>query len=314
MSKKIILTSAIVLGTIISFSSSAMNVLADQVDNNNTGNTVIAGSEVKKADNTVAINSAIVQASADAPTGTIIESANYATQAQQQAYLNKVVPIAQQVAQKYGVYTSVMLAQSILESNWGISDLATQANNYFGMKGDYNGQSYTIKTREWSADKGSYYITADFRQYPSITASFEDNGNKLRNGLSWNTSYYKGTWKENTKSYQDATAWLQGRYATDNNYATALNNVIKTYNLTQYDGTAQVNSGAQTDTHTIKVRDADGAYVALVAFNNNGQANNVKNRALANDSSWYTDKTKNYNGHTYYRVATNEWVADSYLA
>lgn len=314
MSKKIILISAVVLGTIATFSNGAVNVLADQIDNNNSGDTVIAGSNVKKADNTVAINSAIVQASANAPSGTIIESATNASQAQQQAYLNQVVPIAQQAAQKYGVYTSVMLAQSILESDWGLSTLATQANNYFGMKGDYNGQSFTIKTREWSADKGNYYITADFRKYPSISASFEDNGNKLRNGLAWNTSYYKGTWKENTKSYQDATAWLQGRYATDNNYATALNNVIKTYNLTQYDGTTQVNSGAQTNTHTIKVRDINNSYVTLTSFDNNNQGSVVKNRALANNSSWYTDKTKNYNGHTYYRVATNEWVEDSNLA
>lgn len=32
-----------------------------------------------------------------------------------------------------------------------------------------------------------------------------------------------------------------------------------------------------------------------------------------NDSSWFTDKTKEYNGHTYRRVATNEWVDQSYI-
>jgi len=294
------------------FATSTTSVLADEIDNSNTNSTVLVGPEVKKSDNTVALNSAVVQASSVAEQVPIVQAAN-ASAAQQQAFLNKVVPMAQQAAAKYNLYTSVMLAQAILESDWGLSDLSTQANNYFGVKGDYNGATYAIKTREWSAAKGNYYITANFRQYPSIQESFNDNGNKLRNGVAWNTSYYKGTWKENAASYTDATAWLQGRYATDNNYAKSLNNVIQTYNLTQYDAISQTNSGAIATGHSISVNDSNNSYVSIEAFNNDGTASVVKNRALANKTDWYSDKTRNYNGHTYYRVATNEWVEDSFL-
>ncbi|MFD1472243.1 N-acetylmuramoyl-L-alanine amidase family protein [Companilactobacillus mishanensis] len=49
----------------------------------------------------------------------------------------------------------------------------------------------------------------------------------------------------------------------------------------------------------------------LVAFQNDGSTKK-SNRGLANNSGWYTDQQKTYNGHTYYRVSTNEWVMDSY--
>ncbi|WP_201307445.1 peptidoglycan recognition protein family protein [Companilactobacillus farciminis] len=63
---------------------------------------------------------------------------------------------------------------------------------------------------------------------------------------------------------------------------------------------------------TIKVNNKNGSYVPLVAFNNN-QMTKIRNRALANHTAWYTDQTKDVNGTTYRRVATNEWVSASYL-
>lgn len=74
------------------------------------------------------------------------------------------------------------------------------------------------------------------------------------------------------------------------------------------------NSGnTNTNGSTIKVNDANGTFVPLVAFQSDGSVKAVKNRALANNTDWYTDKTKDYNGVTYRRVATNEWVATSYI-
>ena len=63
---------------------------------------------------------------------------------------------------------------------------------------------------------------------------------------------------------------------------------------------------------TIKVNNKNGSYVPLVAFNNN-QMTKIRNRALANHTAWYTDQTKDVNGTTYRRVATNEWVNENYL-
>ncbi|MBA1393104.1 hypothetical protein EQ500_04350, partial [Lactobacillus sp. XV13L] len=130
----------------------------------------------------------------------------------EQQFIQTIAPAAQQAANQYNLYPSVMMAQAILESGWGTST-ASQAPNYnfFGIKGDYNGASFNMPTKEWSKDKGYYTIDSYFRKYPNMVASFLDNGNKLRNGLDWNNAFYSGTWRENTKSYKDATAWLQGR-------------------------------------------------------------------------------------------------------
>ena len=74
------------------------------------------------------------------------------------------------------------------------------------------------------------------------------------------------------------------------------------------------NNGGSTS-NTLKVNNTKGSYVPLVAINADGsEVTNVRNRALANNTSWYTDKTQTIAGVTYRRVATNEWVAETYMA
>ncbi|MCH4009178.1 glycoside hydrolase family 73 protein [Companilactobacillus sp.] len=339
--KKLILTSTLVLGTLASVATPAVASAATDtqaqtqaaqtttatntqtVNNSNTDNksNIIAGSNVKKADTTVAHSTAAtanVQAASaatanNALSAVVQSSATSATSDQQQAFLAMAAPMAQQAAAKYNVYASVMLAQAILESAWGQSDLATQGNNLFGIKGDYNGAYVSMPTSEWSASQGWYQIYANFRKYPSYLESFNDNGNKLRNGVDWDSTYYRGTWKENAATYKDATAWLQGRYATAPNYAESLNNVIQTYNLTQYDSAATQNAtqAPSESTKVINVNNNNSYAVPLVAFNDNGTISK-SNRGLSNGTPWATDQTKTYKGHTYYRVSTNEWVEDTY--
>ncbi len=143
---------------------------------------------------------------------------------------------AQQVAARNGLYASVMIAQACLESGYGTSTLSSAPNyNLFGIKGSYNGQSVRMKT--WEVINGkNVYVNADFRKYPSYSESFQDNANLLKTtSFSPGNYFYSGAWKANTNSYRDATAWLTGRYATDPNYGTKLNNIIQQFNLTQYD-------------------------------------------------------------------------------
>ena len=153
-----------------------------------------------------------------------------------QAFINQIASSAQTIANSNDLYASVMIAQAILESGWGNSALASSPNfNLFGIKGNYNGQSVAMKTLE-DDGHGNYYEIIDyFRKYPSYHQSLEDYASVLRNGPSWNHNYYSGAWKSNTSSYRDATAYLQGRYATDTSYASKLNSVIAANNLTQYD-------------------------------------------------------------------------------
>ncbi|AXX65588.1 hypothetical protein DS830_00025 [Bombilactobacillus bombi] len=229
----------------------------------------------------------------------------------EQQFIQTIAPVAQQAANQYNLYPSVMMAQAILESGWGASQ-ASQAPNYnfFGIKGDYNGASFNMPTKEWSKEKGYYTIDSYFRKYPNMAASFMDNGNKLRNGLSWNSAYYSGTWRENTTSYKDATAWLQGRYATDPSYASKLNNLIETYNLTQYDG-----NGTQTETVSSSATDSTADF-HVVRVNNNQKfaylysplGEKIVDRSLSANTDWRSDQFKMINNEKFYRVSTSEWI------
>ncbi|EIU7102320.1 1,4-beta-N-acetylmuramoylhydrolase [Listeria monocytogenes] len=164
-----------------------------------------------------------------------------------QSFVQTIQASSSQIAAENDLYASVMIAQAILESAYGTSELGSAPNyNLFGIKGAYNGQSYTKQTLE-DDGKGNYYtITAKFRKYPSYHQSLEDYAKVIRNGPSWNSNYYSKVWKSNTNSYKDATKALTGTYATDTAYATKLNDLISRYNLTQYDSgkTTGGNSGS----------------------------------------------------------------------
>ena len=73
------------------------------------------------------------------------------------------------------------------------------------------------------------------------------------------------------------------------------------------------NGGVTSNSSNIRVNNANGSYVPLVAFQDDGSVKTVQNRALANKTLWYTDQVKSSNGTEYRRVATNEWVASSYV-
>lgn len=75
----------------------------------------------------------------------------------------------------------------------------------------------------------------------------QDYVNLIRNGVSWDAFRYMKVWKSNTNSYQDATRALTGTYATDTLYASKLNNLISTYNLTAYDTTTSVEDSSKDE-------------------------------------------------------------------
>lgn len=161
----------------------------------------------------------------------------------QQQFIDSIASSARTLANANDLYASVMIAQAIVESGWGNSALASAPNyNLFGIKGSYNGQSVTFPTSEYV--NGQWItVNAAFRKYPSYKESLEDNVHILKTtSFQPGVYYYSGAWKSNTKSYKDATAWLTGRYATAPNYAEILNNVIETYNLTQYDSQPQAST------------------------------------------------------------------------
>ena len=137
------------------------------------------------------------------------------------SFIQTIGESVRQIAAQNDLYASVMIAQAILESNSGQSKLSQAPNyNFFGIKGDYKGQSVTMQTWE---DEGNG------NSYGSLEESLQDYVQFLQKDL------YAGVHKSKTTSYQDATAALTETYATDTSYGSKLNQLISEYNLTIYD-------------------------------------------------------------------------------
>lgn len=151
-------------------------------------------------------------------------------------FVMSIAEQAREVGQEKDIYASVMIAQAILESGSGSSELSSPPNhNLFGIKGEYNGNGVSYLTYEDDGSGNLYPTQASFRVYADYKESLNDYAELLKGGLTWDNNFYAGTWKSNTTSYQDATAYLQGTYATDTSYAAKLDEYIETYDLTQYD-------------------------------------------------------------------------------
>ncbi|WEV70752.1 SLAP domain-containing protein [Lactobacillus sp. ESL0785] len=234
------------------------------------------------------------------------EKVSAATATDSQAtFLNTAVKQAQKVAKKYGLYPSVMIAQAIVESDWGQSGLAVNANNLFGIKADtdWTGAVYTSKTREEDKNGKSYYVNAKFRKYSSYQGSFDDNGKKLREGVTWQPDRYQGAWLENAATYGDATKALTGTYATAHNYNTILNTRITASDLTQYDPKISNVSGS----YTVKKNSATYAWPTDHSISaKTDTINKGDNVTVTKTITFYNGKKRMY-------VAGKGWVNGSAL-
>ncbi|PWS23524.1 N-acetylmuramoyl-L-alanine amidase [Enterococcus faecium] len=153
-----------------------------------------------------------------------------------ESFIRKIGESARKIGQENDLYASVMIAQAILESASGQSQLAQAPNyNLFGIKGTHNGKGVSFATQEDLGNGVLYTTQATFRQYQSYEDSLNDYAQLLKEGLTGNSHFYDGVWKTNAKTYQEATKFLTGRYATDTSYDKKLNGLIETYDLTKYD-------------------------------------------------------------------------------
>ena len=150
-------------------------------------------------------------------------------------FLQKISEGAKSNYNKYGILPSITMAQAILESGWGNSELAVTHNNLFGIKADsrWNGAVATITTSENYNDS----TVANFRKYDNINESIEDHGKFL-----YENSRYTEYGLFNAKNYKSqAQALEDAGYSTVKNeggepiYADKLISLIVKYNLMQYD-------------------------------------------------------------------------------
>jgi flagellum-specific peptidoglycan hydrolase FlgJ len=130
-----------------------------------------------------------------------------------------------------GIPASIILAQGLHESNNGTSDLATIANNHFGIKCKSYWQGDTYYHKDDDYDNYGKLKDSCFRKYGSSLESFVDHSNFLMN-----TSHYQVLFKNEKYDYQ---SWAKGLkicgYATDPNYSNKLIKLVEKYKLSQYD-------------------------------------------------------------------------------
>ena len=154
-------------------------------------------------------------------------------------YIATMGPIAQADFSRNGIFASVTLAQSIIESGWGKSGLTQKANNMFGIKcsSNWDGECINMQTGEYGSS-GYYTINSNFRKYSSIEDSVNDHSLFLKE----NPRYPNAGVFDATTFQEQIRAIHSAGYATDPNYSSSIINTIEMYDLDKWDVPTNVSS------------------------------------------------------------------------
>ncbi|MEO0733650.1 MAG: glucosaminidase domain-containing protein, partial [Bacteroidota bacterium] len=154
-------------------------------------------------------------------------------------YVEKFKDIAIREMERAGVPASIKLAQGILESDAGRSELATRGNNHFGIKcgSNWKGDEYYKKDDDY--DQNGRLIKSCFRKYRNADASFVAHSEFLRDPKK--SFRYGFLFRLDPTDYR---GWAEGLrragYATNPRYPQLLIGIIERYNLQQYDAPGAV--------------------------------------------------------------------------
>lgn len=138
-------------------------------------------------------------------------------------YINLYKVAAINEMKRSGVPASITLAQGMLESGYGESELTKKSNNHFGIK----------CKNDWQGDKVYHNDDEEgecFRAYKSVEDSYKDHSDFLKS-----RPWYSFLFNLDPTDYE---AWAYGLkkagYATEKDYAPKLIKIITDYNLQQY--------------------------------------------------------------------------------
>lgn len=139
-------------------------------------------------------------------------------------YVEKYCDLAVEQMKEHKIPASITLAQGLLESGAGMSELARKSNNHFGIK---CGSSWNGRTVRHDDDARQEC----FRAYSHPRASYEDHSVFLTRG-----ARYAFLFQLDLTDYR---GWARGLkkagYATDPSYANRLITIIEDYELYKYD-------------------------------------------------------------------------------
>ena len=160
-----------------------------------------------------------------------------------EAFIEYIGSLAKADMKKTGVLASVTIAQAILESAWGQSELSLKANNLFGMKAslsgntwdsDWDGKIYAKRSNEEDKNGNVTSVLSDFRAYDTVEASIKDHSDYLTGAKNGTSLRYNGL--KNEKNYRKAIQIIKdGGYATDSKYVDKVCNIIEENNLDVFD-------------------------------------------------------------------------------
>ena len=150
---------------------------------------------------------------------------------EQKNFIEKIAAAVKKNMGNYGIeVASPIIAQAIIESNWGKSGLSANYHNYFGLKCG-------------SAWKGASVNMATKEEYkPGVLTSINDNFRvfgSLEEGVKGYFDFINTTRYANLKGVADPQKYVENiksdGYATSSSYVNTIMNCVRTYDLTAYD-------------------------------------------------------------------------------
>jgi flagellum-specific peptidoglycan hydrolase FlgJ len=147
----------------------------------------------------------------------------------QTEFIDRMGPLAQEIAPQYSIPPSAFLGQAAVESGWGTSWLAQNAKNYFGRK-CLADPCVVVETPEYR-DGVRVIESHSFQVYESLEAAVHG----------YCKQFYR-TWASGARIYEfdgsSPEAFIRSiapRYATDPRYAEKVLSVIREYDLEEWD-------------------------------------------------------------------------------
>ena len=192
------------------------------------------------------------------------------------AYINNYKGIAQSNMREYGIPSSIIIAQGILESGSGTGTLCMNANNHFGIKCHTGWEGPSVKHDDDSDQEC-------FRKYSHPSESYRDHALFLTGRARYNSLF--------SLKKDDYKAWARGLknagYATDPKYPDKLISLIERYRLDRYDAEVMDKNFnptdyASNDESYYEVVKGDTMYSISKKFNISIEDLRVKNKIIDN--------------------------------
>jgi len=146
-------------------------------------------------------------------------------------YIETYKELAIKESLRSNIPVSIILAQGMLESQSGTSELAMYSSNHFGIKCKSSWRGNTYYKEDDDRDINGNLVASCFRAYTNVEASYIDHSNFLMQ-----RERYRQLFTLQRSDYVNWAIGLQAcGYATNQSYAIKLIDFIEKYQLNRFD-------------------------------------------------------------------------------